>query len=41
VLVIASEIKAAALADALAPLLDGYRLLLTIGDVQVVRGDRF
>lgn len=41
VLVIASDVKAAALADALAPLLDGYRLLLTIGDVQVVRGERF
>lgn len=41
VLVIASQTKADKLVDALAPLLDSYRLLLTIGDVQVVRGDRF
>lgn len=41
VLVVASTEKANRLVDALAPLLDSYRLLLTIGDVQVVRGDRF
>ena len=41
ILMIASEAKAAALVDALAPFLDSYRLLLTVGDVQVVRGDRF
>ncbi len=41
VLVIASDAKAVALVDALAPLLDSYGLLLTIGDVQVVRGERF
>ena len=41
VLVIASQTKADELVDALAPLLDSYRLLLTIGDVQVVRGERF
>ncbi len=40
-LIIASEAKAAALVDAIAPLLDSYRLLLTVGDVQVVRGERF
>lgn len=27
--------------DAISPLLDSHRLLLTIGDVEVVRGDRF
>jgi hypothetical protein len=41
VLVVASEAKANALVDVLAPVLDSYRLLLTIGDVQVVRGERF
>ncbi len=41
VLVIASEAKASALIDAIAPLLDSYRMLLTVGDVQVVRGERF
>jgi hypothetical protein len=41
ILMIASEEKAAALTDALAPFLDSYRLLLTIGEVQVVRGGRF
>lgn len=41
ILMIASEAKAAQLVDALAPLLDSYRLLLTVGDVQVVRGERF
>lgn len=41
VLVIASQIKTDTLVEGLAPLLDSYRLLLTIGDVQVVRGERF
>lgn len=41
ILIIASEAKATALVNALAPLLDSYRLLLTVGDIQVVRGDRF
>lgn len=41
VVAIASPDHAAALVDALAPLLDSHRLLLTISDVQVVRGDRF
>lgn len=40
-LMIASEQKAAKLVDAIAPFLDSYRLLLTVGDVQVVRGERF
>jgi hypothetical protein len=40
-LAIASEAKTDALVEELAPLLDSYRLLLTIGDVQVVRGERF
>ena len=41
VLVIASAAKTDALVELLAPLLDSYRLLLTVGDVQVVRGERF
>lgn len=41
VLVIASQEKTDALVELLAPLLDSYRLLLTIGDVQVVRGELF
>ena len=40
-LVIASEAKTEKLVEALAPVLDSYRLLLTISDVQVVRGERF
>ncbi|HEX8448640.1 MAG TPA: hypothetical protein VF652_03515 [Allosphingosinicella sp.] len=40
-LTIASEEKAARLVDALAPNLDSYGMLLTLSDVQVVRGDRF
>ena len=40
-LMIASDEKANALTQALAPFLDSYRLLLSIGDVQVVRGERF
>lgn len=41
VLTVTSEEKAQRLVDAVAPVLDSYRLLLTIGDVQVVRGERF
>jgi hypothetical protein len=41
VLAVASEDKTNALVEALAPVLDSYRMLLTIGDVQVVRGERF
>lgn len=41
ILIITSQSKADALVDLLAPLLDSYRLLLTIGDIQVVRADRF
>lgn len=41
VLMIASLERTAALVDRLAPLLDSHRLLLTTGDVGVVRGDRF
>ena len=38
---IASEEHSAALVDHLAPLLDSHRLLLTVSNVEVVRGDRF
>ena len=41
VIAIASEDHARALVDAIGPLLDSHRLLLTIADVAVVRGDRF
>ncbi len=41
ILMITSEAKAQALTEVLAPFLDSYRLLLTIGDVEVVRGERF
>ncbi len=41
VYVIASAEDAATLVDRLSPLLDSHRLLLTIGDVDVIRGDRF
>ena len=41
ILTITSEAKTEALVELLAPLLDSYRMLLTIGDVQVVRGERF
>ena len=40
-LTIASEEKAAAFVDALAPHLESYGMLLTMADVQVVRGERF
>ncbi|HMT45050.1 MAG TPA: DUF190 domain-containing protein [Chakrabartia sp.] len=41
VLIVTNAEKAQRLVDRLAPLLDSYGLLLTIGDVNVVRGDRF
>ena len=41
VLAIASEAKTSGLIEAIAPLLDSYGMVLTIGDVQVVRGERF
>ncbi|MFM9853621.1 MAG: P-II family nitrogen regulator [Sphingomonadaceae bacterium] len=41
VIAIASEASAERLIDQLAPILDSYRLLLTISDVSVVRGERF
>ena len=41
VLTVASQDRAAALADALAPLLSSHGLLLTMWDVEVIRGDRF
>jgi hypothetical protein len=40
-LTIASEEKAGRLVDLLAPHLDDYGMLLTVSDVQVVRGERF
>jgi hypothetical protein len=41
IITIASEASAARLIDQLAPILDSYRLLLTISEVSVVRGERF
>ncbi|OYW46459.1 MAG: hypothetical protein B7Z08_07320 [Sphingomonadales bacterium 32-68-7] len=41
VLAITSAEKAAAAAAALGPLLDSYGMILAIGDVEVVRGERF
>ena len=41
ILVIAGDAKATQLVDTLAPMLDSHGLLLTVGEVQVVRGDRF
>ncbi len=41
VLSIASPEKAAALAEALAPILTSHGLLLTMWDVEVIRGERF
>ncbi len=41
ILMISNQEKAAQLTDALAPLLDSHSLLLTIANVEVVRGDRF
>lgn len=40
-LTIASEEKAARFVELLAPKLDDYGMLLTFGDVEVVRGERF
>lgn len=40
-LTIASEDKAAALVERLAPHLGDYGMLLTLSDVEVVRGERF
>ncbi|MFO0687983.1 MAG: transcriptional regulator [Myxococcota bacterium] len=41
VLVIAGEAKASALVESLAPILDSHRLFLAVGEVEVVRGDRY
>jgi PII-like signaling protein len=41
VIAIASEAHAGEFIDAIGPLLTSHRLLLTISDVGVVRGDRF
>ena len=41
VLTVASAEKAGALAEALAPILTTYSLLLTMWDVEVIRGERF
>jgi hypothetical protein len=40
-LTIASEEKAGRFVDLLAPHLESYSMLLTLSDVQVVRGERF
>jgi hypothetical protein len=40
-LAVASDAKANALMEKLAPILDSYRLLVTMWDIQVIRGDRF
>jgi hypothetical protein len=40
-LTIAAEEKADRLVELLAPFLDSYGMLLTVSDVQVVRGERF
>ncbi len=41
VLMIANEEKAGLLADKVAPYLESHGILITIGNVEVVRGDRF
>lgn len=41
VLAVASAERADALLDALAPVLDSHRLLVSVGDVAVIRGERF
>lgn len=41
IIAISSDGAAQTLIDALAPILDSHRLLLTISDVSVVRGERF
>ena len=40
-LAIASTERADALLDALAPVLESHGLLVTVGDVAVIRGERF
>ncbi|NJM49681.1 MAG: hypothetical protein HC843_01275 [Sphingomonadales bacterium] len=40
-LAIASDEKAQALVDRIEPILETHRLLLTVGNVQVIRGDKF
>jgi len=41
ILTVASQDKAAALAESLAPILSSHGLLLTMWDVDVIRGERF
>ena len=41
ILAIASTARADALLDALGPLLESHGLLVTVGDVAVIRGERF
>ncbi len=41
ILTIASQDKAAVLAESLAPILSSHSLLLTMWDVEVIRGERF
>ena len=41
ILTIAPQAKAMALADSLAPILSSHGLLLTMWDVEVIRGERF
>ena len=41
VVTIASQENASALAEALAPILNSHGLLLTMWDVEVIRGERF
>jgi hypothetical protein len=40
-LTVASGERAAALAEALAPILTSHGMLLTMWDVEVIRGERF
>ena len=40
-LAIASEEKSQALIDRIEPILETHRLLLTVGNVQVIRGEKF
>lgn len=41
ILTIASQAKAMALAEAVTPILSSHRLLLTMWDIEVIRGERF
>ena len=41
VLMIANQEKANRLTDKIAPMLESHGLLITVGNVEVVRGDRF